>query len=236
MPGQRVVGLPSPGRCSPEGETALTTHRYCVWKYSPVETQSVAGRAGGRATAPRRSPSALAGRRLAGAGQPPCSWRCVLLPTDLAAGTYGLIASDHFVSESRFVGSQPAAAAISGSARCCRAEVRPLAGRHVFGARLRAVARCAGRAGQEAEPCVRSFSSESIDPFNRFTALEWDSASSRSTSTTASASPSTTTRSRRSPVLTVRAYTAETRASQRLAAADGRAPRSTSSTTAAATT
>jgi capsular polysaccharide transport system permease protein len=94
----------------------------------------------------------------------------VLLPTALAAVYYGLIASDTFVSESRFVVRSPQRPQLSGLGAILQGGGFARSQDDTYSVHDYVLSRDA-----LAELNLRSvFSSEAIDPFNRFTSLEWD--------------------------------------------------------------
>jgi capsular polysaccharide transport system permease protein len=98
----------------------------------------------------------------------------VLLPTALAAVYYGLIASDTFVSESRFVVRSPQRPQLSGLGAILQGGGFARSQDDTYSVHDYVLSRDA-LAELEKKLNLRSvFSSESIDPFNRFTSLEWD--------------------------------------------------------------
>jgi capsular polysaccharide transport system permease protein len=98
----------------------------------------------------------------------------VLIPTVLAAAYYGLIASDVYVSESRFVVRSPQRPQISGIGALLQGGSFARSQDDTYSVHDYVFSRDA-LAELDAKLGLRKmFSSEAIDPFARFTSLEWD--------------------------------------------------------------
>jgi len=98
----------------------------------------------------------------------------VLIPTVLAAAYYGLIASDVYVSESRFVVRSPQRPQISGIGALLQGGSFARSQDDTYSVHDYVFSRDA-LAELDAKLGLRKmFSSDAIDPFARFTSLEWD--------------------------------------------------------------
>ena len=98
----------------------------------------------------------------------------VLIPTIFATIYYGLIASDTYVSESRFVVRSPQRPQFSGLGALLQGGSFARAQDDTYSVHDYVLSRDALHE-LEAKLGVRKiFSSEDIDPFDRFTSLEWD--------------------------------------------------------------
>lgn len=98
----------------------------------------------------------------------------VLLPTALAAVYYGLIASDTFVSESRFVVRSPQRPQLSGLGAILQGGGFARSQDDTYSVHDYVLSRDALAELEKQLKLRNLYSAESIDPFNRFTALEWD--------------------------------------------------------------
>ena len=98
----------------------------------------------------------------------------VLLPTAVAAVYYGLIASDTFVSESRFVVRSPQRPQLSGLGAILQGGGFARSQDDTYSVHDYVLSRDALAELEKKLNLRQVFSAESIDPFNRFTALEWD--------------------------------------------------------------
>lgn len=98
----------------------------------------------------------------------------VLFPTAIAAVYYGFIASDTFVSESRFVVRSPQRPQFSGLGALLQGGGFARSQDDTYSVHDYVLSRDALRELENKLGAKKIFSSESIDPFNRFTSLEWD--------------------------------------------------------------
>jgi capsular polysaccharide transport system permease protein len=98
----------------------------------------------------------------------------VLLPTALATAYYGLIASDTFVSESRFVVRSPQRPQLSGLGAILQGGGFARSQDDTYSVHDYVLSRDALAELDKKLNLRQVFSSEAIDPFNRFTTLEWD--------------------------------------------------------------
>jgi capsular polysaccharide transport system permease protein len=104
----------------------------------------------------------------------PLFFASVLLPTALAAVYYGLIASDTFVSESRFVVRSPQRPQLSGLGAILQGGGFARSQDDTYSVHDYVLSRDALAELEKQLNLRQVFSSEAIDPFNRFTSLEWD--------------------------------------------------------------
>jgi capsular polysaccharide transport system permease protein len=98
----------------------------------------------------------------------------VLLPTVLAGIYYGLIASDTYVSESRFVVRSPQRPQLSGLGAILGGGGFARSQDDTYSVHDFILSRDALRELNEKLNVEKMYSSEAIDPFDRFTSLDWD--------------------------------------------------------------
>lgn len=98
----------------------------------------------------------------------------VLLPTVLATVYYALVASDTFVSESRFVVRSPQRPQLSSLGAILQGGGFARSQDDTYSVHDYVLSRDALTELEKQLDVRRLFSAEAIDPFNRFTALEWD--------------------------------------------------------------
>jgi len=138
---------------------------------SPVETQSVAAVPAAMEPQPKPRRSRLRRLRVL---LSPLFFISVLLPTAVASVYYGLIASDTFVSESRFVVRSPQRPQLSGLGAILGGGGFARSQDDTYSVHDYVLSRDALAELDKKLDLRKVFSSEAIDPFNRFTALEWD--------------------------------------------------------------
>ena len=139
---------------------------------SPAETLSVAAVPAAMEPQPKPRPSRLRRLRVL---LSPLFFISVLLPTLVASVYYGLIASDVFVSESRFVVRSPQRPQLSGLGAILQGGgFALLTGRRTYSVHDYVLSRDALAELDKKLDLRKVFSSDAIDPFNRFTALECD--------------------------------------------------------------
>ncbi len=98
----------------------------------------------------------------------------VLLPTLLAAAYYGLVASDTYVSESRFVVRSPQRAQMSGIGALLQGGGFARSQDDTYSVHDFVLSRDALGELQRKLDIEKIYSSERIDTFNRFKSLDWD--------------------------------------------------------------
>jgi len=138
---------------------------------SPVETQSVAAVPAAMEPQPKPRRSRLRRLRVL---LSPLFFISVLLPTAVASVYFGLIASDTFVSESRFVVRSPQRPQLSGLGAILGGGGFARSQDDTYSVHDYVLSRDALAELDKKLDLRKVFSSETIDPFNRFTALEWD--------------------------------------------------------------
>ena len=104
----------------------------------------------------------------------PLFFIAVFAPTVIAAVYYGLIASDIYVSESRFVVRSPQRPQFSGLGAILQGGSFARSQDDTYSVHDYVLSRDALRELDNKLGVRKIFSSEAIDPFNRFTSLDWD--------------------------------------------------------------
>lgn len=139
---------------------------------NPLETNAVQAAADN--TAATRTPRRASPFRKLRALWSPLFLAAVLLPTVFALVYYAFIASDTFVSESRFVVRSPQRPQLSSLGAILQGGGFARSQDDTYSVHDYVLSRDALTELEKQLDVRRLFSAETIDPFNRFTALEWD--------------------------------------------------------------
>ena len=126
-------------------------------------------------------------------------WLTVIIPTALAVIYFGLIASDVYISESRFVVRSPQRQAQSGLGALFQGTGFSRSQDDTYSVHDFILSRDALKELDDQLGVRKAYSSKDADFINRFPGVDWDTASKLSTGITAIASRSTTTPCRPSP-------------------------------------